>query len=345
MSLAKPVSSPSSVASQLVRNVVAATAFLGVDVVALQAAVGLTPERLSDPEARIPRETFIALFEEGTRLTGDDAFGLHVAEIARRRTDNVLSLALHSSSTLGDAYRRAARYVHLVNDTLEIRLELEGAACWLIPQQHGPEGSARQGVEFSLVLLFLFGRQALGSTFRLEKVSFRHPPPRSAAEHARLFEAPIAFGQPRDALVFARSLLDAPLSTASERYCRHLDRLMDEMLTELPRRAGVAEQVRAALAANLKSGPTLDHIAERLGTTPRSLQRRLQAEGTSYNDLLDELRRELSLRYLDQRDLALVEVAFLLGFAEQSAFQRAFKRWTGDTPAQWRRRDPQRPGE
>jgi AraC-like DNA-binding protein len=115
--------------------------------------------------------------------------------------------------------------------------------------------------------------------------------------------------------------------------------LLDEMVAALPRRDDLSAQVRAALAADLRGGPTLEGVAARLGVPPRSLQRRLAAEGTSYNGLLDQVRHELALRYLRQRELALVEVAFLLGFAEQSVFQRAFRRWTGTSPAEWRRRE------
>ena len=110
------------------------------------------------------------------------------------------------------------------------------------------------------------------------------------------------------------------------------------MSAALPRRGELSEMVRDALTSDLQSGPTLEGVAARLGRPPRSLQRRLKAEGISYNGILDELRHDLALRYLGQRDLSLAEVAFLLGFAEQSVFQRAFRRWTGTSPAEWRRR-------
>lgn len=326
-----------TVSTQLARKIAAAAAVLGADPGALLGGVGITPEILSDPEARIPLETFQALFDEAARRTGDDAFGLHAAELARRSPDNPLAFAVQSSPTLGEAYRRAARYVHLVNDTLEIRLTTEGSSCLLSHHQRSPAGPRRHGAECSLAMLFLLGRQTLGPPFRVERVRFQHARPASTAEHARIFEAAVDFGEELDALVLPRALLDAPLPTASARTVRHLDRLLDELTAELPRRPELAEQVRAALAAELRSGPTLEGVAARLGTAPRSLQRRLSEEGTSFNELLDELRRELSLRYLAEPDLALVEVAFSLGFAEQSAFHRAFRRWTRSTPAEWRR--------
>jgi AraC-like DNA-binding protein len=327
---------PSTVTSLLAAKIAGIAVLLGADGPGLLAAAGLTPAALADPEGRVPRAALMALFEEAARRTGDDAFGLHAAELSQ--PDNPLAFALQSSRTLGEAYRRAARYVHLVNDTLEIRLEDEGDACWLTLHQQHP-GAVRHGVEFSLALVFHISRRVLGAAFRVHRVCFRHPPPAQAEEHARLFEASVEFGGDRDAIVFARPLLDAPLPTASERISRHLDRLLDEMLAALPRRGELSERVRDALAADLRDGPTMEGVAARLGMPPRTLQRRLTAEGASYNGLLDELRHELALRYLRQRELALAEVAFLLGFAEQSAFQRAFRRWTSTSPAEWRRCD------
>src|SRR5262245_44005022 len=114
------------VSTQLTRKIALAAVALGADLAALPEAVGLTPEILSAVEGRIPLTTFVALFEQAARATGDDAFGLHAAELARRQTDNPLAFAVQSSATLGEAYRRAARYVRLVNDTLEIRLSIDG---------------------------------------------------------------------------------------------------------------------------------------------------------------------------------------------------------------------------
>jgi AraC-like DNA-binding protein len=333
------MSRPSTVIAPLAARIAGAAVLRGADGPSLLAAAGLTPAALSDPEGRVPLAALTALFEEGARRTGDDAFGLHAAEIARSRPDNVLAIAVQSSPTLGEAYRRAARYAHILADTLEIRLVDEGDECWLSRHQRHPAGGGRHAVEFSLAVMFLFGRGALGAAFRLRRVCFRHPPPARTDEHTRIFEAPIAFGADRDAIAFARPLLDAPLPTASARVSRHLERLLDELGAASPRRGDRSEEVRAALVEELRSVPTLEGVAARLGVAPRSLQRGLSAEGTSYSGLLDELRHELALAYLRQRDLALAEVAFLLGFAEQSAFQRAFRRWTGTSPAEWRRRE------
>lgn len=181
------------VSTQLARKVAAAAAVLGADVAGLLAAAGIAPELLTAVEGRIPLATLVAFFEEAARATGDGAFGLHVAELARQQPDNPLALAVHSSATLGEAFRRVARYVHLVNDTLELRLSTEGPWCRLAHHQRWPAGPIRHGVECSLAMLALLGRQMIGPRFRLESVSFRHDAPTSTAEHTRIFEVAVAF--------------------------------------------------------------------------------------------------------------------------------------------------------
>lgn len=331
------MSAKGTVNSQLALKIVGAAAALGADVAGLPEAAGLTLDALGDPDARVPVGSVHSLFQEAARRTGVDLFGVRMAEIARRRPDNVLALAARNSATFGEAIRRLSRYTHVVNDTVELRLDVEGDACRVRHLARHDAGASRHGVECSLAMLFLLGREVLGAPFRLREVCLRHAAPASAGEIARFFEADVRFEQPDDAIAFEAALLDRPLPGASERVARHLDRLLEDILSTLPRRGPLAEEVRAALAAEMGAGPTLEGVAARLGATPRSLQRRLQSEGASYQGLLDELRHELSLQYLDRPALSLAEVSFLLGFAEQSAFQRAFKRWRGATPAEWRR--------
>jgi AraC-like DNA-binding protein len=335
------MSAAGTVNSQLALKIAGAAGLLGAEVAGLLEAAGIPPDVLHDPDARVPAERIHALFDEAARRTGLAMFGVRVAEIARQRPDNVLAVAVRNSATLGDALRRAARYAHIVHDMLELRIGIEGPECQVSHHARPGAGTNRHGVECSLAMLFLLGREMLGTAFRLTGLRLRHARPACAEELARFFETEARFEQPSDAIVFDAALLGRPLPGASERVARHIDRLLEDLLSSLPRRGVLTERVRAALAAELDAAPTIDRVAARLGTTSRSLQRRLQSEGVSYQALLDELRHELALQYLDRRELPLAEVSFLLGFAEQSAFQRAFRRWRATTPAEWRRRQRQ----
>lgn len=337
---AEVVAKPSTVTTILALEIVAFAVHLGADRKALLAEAGLGLGDLASRDGRVPLRGIVALFDAAVRQTGDDAFGLHLAERTAGRPVHTAAFLIQASATLRQGYEKVIRHARLVNDTLELRLETTGREARLAYHQHDPDHDSRHGVESVLATLHLRGRLALGRAFQLDRVTFRHAPPARWTEHARVFDAPLAFGADEDALHFATSLLDEPLPTADQRVIRSIEQLLAEMTAELPRAGDLVARARRALAAGLAEGVTIEALAAGLGLSSRALQRRLLAEGSSYNALLDDLRRELAVGYLRRPTLALAEVAYLLGFSEQSAFQRAFRRWTGTSPARWRRAAP-----
>ena len=330
-----------TVSTLLVCKLVAAAALFGADLQALIAQAGIERAQLDDMEGRVPFAQVYRLLDLIAAATGE-AFGVRAAEVGIRQTDNVLGIAVHSSATLGEAYERMARYSALLNDTLEIRLTRDGGVVRITHDQHHQLGAHRQAVEYALAMMCLLGRSAAGERFAVEQVAFRHPAARDLTEHRRVLgRGPLAFGQPRNELVLAAELLSAPMPRASSRVCLHLDQLCEEILRLLPRRDSFVDRVRAVIAHELRGGdPSIEHVASRLGMGARSLQRRLrvlEGEGSSFQQIRDAVRIELAQQYLAKRDMALSEVSFLLGFSEPSAFHRAFRRWTGRTPDDWRR--------
>jgi AraC-like DNA-binding protein len=170
------------------------------------------------------------------------------------------------------------------------------------------------------------------------EVRFRHPSPERLDEHRRFFRAPIHFDDRVTALVVRRELLAAPLVRSDPGLCAVLERQVHETLARIPKVNALSERVRHLIARDLTTGePHARAIAAALHMSPRTLQRQLGHEGTTLRALVDDLRRDLAGRYLSERKIAIAEVAFLLGFSEASAFHRAFKRWSGTTPAEYRR--------
>lgn len=154
--------------------------------------------------------------------------------------------------------------------------------------------------------------------------------------YARWFGAPVRFGAPFTQLVFERIALSTPLRTADPGLLAVLTRHADDLCSRISSDPPLTAQVRRVLGSSLRSNDAqIDHVARKLGLTPRSLQRRLKDEGSSFQEMREDVRRELAERYL-QDDLAISEISFLLGFSEPSAFFRAFKRWNGLTPAESR---------
>jgi AraC-like DNA-binding protein len=333
------MSGVSTISVKAVEKIINAAKLAGVRAEELYRAVGLNPSLLDDPDNRIPFAQIVALYEHGARLTGDEAFGLHVGERTSVKMFDVVGYAVANSRTLGDALSRASRYHMIWNDGAELSLETDGALSRLAYRYLDLNGAkCRQDCEMTLALIMTFGRHVTGEGWAVREVRFQHSAPQDTSEHERIFRAPQRFEREDSELVFESAMLGLPLIEADPTLCAMLDRHAEELLMKLPRRGGLIDDVRALLRQALNGGdPGLEAISQQLGLSPRTLQRKLKEEQASHQDLLDEMRRDLSVRYLQEPEMAICEVAYLLGFSEPSAFHRAFRRWTGTTPRAYRR--------
>jgi AraC-like DNA-binding protein len=328
-----------TVSVRSIRPAVARLGRLGVDVASLLSAVGVDHALLDDSDARLPHSLLLAIWDEAVARSGDDAFGIHVAEEVRPGAFDVLDYGIRSSATLGEGFERLVRYHRILHDAAVVDLRVEGDRARLLhslPAEAGP--LPRHAAEFILAGWLVVARQATGLDFAPLEVSFRHAAPVHLAEHRRVFRAPLSFGQPRNEMVVGRTLLDTPLVKSDPGLCAVLEPYVRELLERVPTTTTLAQRVRHLVAEGLPSVATAEVVARRLGRGRRTLNRQLGQEGVSFRSLVDELRHELALRYLAEPRMAVAEVGFLLGFSEASAFHRAFKRWTGITPAEHRRR-------
>lgn len=315
----------------------------GIAPEALLAHAQLGPEVLGQRDQCIAASAYLALLSEGVRLSGDPFLGLHLGESVRPGYYGVLGYLIMSCATLADALHRQARYASLVGNLGQVVLDdeparLDGEALvahrWqpLLAQQQ------RQLSEETLAGWLSFGRWISGLDIAPTEVRFQHSAPADTSEHARIFRCPVLFDQPDNALVFPRRLLAAPLSQADAQVRGMLDAYADRLLAELNQGHGVLDRARLELARQLpEQGADLEAIAAALALTPRTLQRRLRESGLSFSQLVDETRQQLVLHYLRDPALELAEIAFLVGFSEPGSLARAFRRWTGTSPGEYRR--------
>ena len=315
----------------------------GIAPEALLAHAQLGPEVLGQRDQCIAASAYLALLSEGVRLSGDPFLGLHLGESVRPGYYGVLGYLIMSCATLADALHRQARYASLVGNLGQVVLDdeparLDGEALvahrWqpLLAQQQ------RQLSEETLAGWVSFGRWISGLDIAPTEVRFQHSAPADTSEHARIFRCPVLFDQPDNALVFPRRLLAAPLSQADAQVRGMLDAYADRLLAELNQGHGVLDRARLELARQLpEQGADLEAIAAALALTPRTLQRRLRESGLSFSQLVDETRQQLVLHYLRDPALELAEIAFLVGFSEAGSLARAFRRWTGTSPGEYRR--------
>lgn len=315
----------------------------GFDPVPLLKQAQLTPELLTQRDQRIAASAYLALLGEGVRLTGDDCLGLHLGESVRPGYYGVLGYLIMSCATLADALHRQARYAALVGNLGVVGLDDEPsrpgcealvAHSWqplLAPQR-------RQLSEETLAGWTSFGRWITGLDIPPTEVRFQHPAPVDTREHERIFRCPVLFGQADNALVFPKRLLVLPLGQADAQVRLTLDAYAERLLGELRQGNNVLDRARLELARQLpEQGTDLETIAAALALSPRTLQRRLREAGLSFSQLLDETRQQLVLNYLRDPALELAEIAFLVGFSEPASLARAFRRWTGASPGEYRR--------
>jgi AraC-like DNA-binding protein len=330
---------PPTVSSRMLRICAEALEGRGVDVTSLLERLSVTRSALYDVDGRIAVEVDMALWAAAPVLSGDECFGLHASEALPVGSFDVLSYTLYASASIGDALRRLVRYNRLLHDVAELDLQV-GAEDARLLFRLGPEGTPRQQAEFSLGVFLSFCRAATGVDVTPLRVEFSHAAPADLSEQKRVFRCPLSFEETRNALVLPLHTLELPLLSTNPGLCAVLERRLDELLAELPPGESVVARVKRLIAAELCGGePTAEAVARRMRATPRTLHRWLSAEGTSYREILEGLRRTLALRYLAEDRLAIGETAYLLGFSDASAFHRSFKRWTGKTPAQYRARE------
>lgn len=302
---------------------------------ALLRGSGIAAGDLDDSERAIPTAEYVALWERAVKLTGDDYLGLHVGEIVRPGKYGILGYAMMSCETLGEAVLRQMRYQDLIGKAGRselIRTDQHAEMHW----HSGMARLSRHVGEEHLASWVAFARWMLGAEKSPLRVSFEHPAPASLAEYERIFRCELAFEQPSTAIAFPLEYLDAPIKDKNPA----LRRMLDEHAEALLAKHAVndpARDIRDAIQRALVNGvPAIETVAAQLQVHTRALQRRLADIDLTYKQLLDDVRSALALQYIKDPKLGLLDIAFLLGFAEQSSFQRAFKRWTGQPPGHYR---------
>jgi AraC-like DNA-binding protein len=311
----------------------------GVDVSELLSREGIAPGLLEDLDGRIPLRTACELLEDAALLVDEPNIGLAIGS-GPPFGEGVLPYKMWASPTLGDALGLATRYFRLVGDLPVPHMIQTGGRVRL--SYYAPLDDPhplRHLVDLYQARAMFLGRKFTGVDWIPLAVRFRHARPKRIEEYRRLFRAPLVFDHPVDELELRPEILKLEVKSRDPRLFRHLARCAAEALSRLPPLDNFAVAVRMAVAASLRQrNPTLEQVASHFHISTRTLQRRLEGANLTLRQLVDDVRRELAMRYLESDQLSLAEVGFLLGFDGRQSFHRAFRRWTGTTPASARRR-------
>jgi AraC-like DNA-binding protein len=327
-----------SVGISLVRALVDAVERAGVDAPAYLAAAGVTEDLLLDADARIELPVYDRLQELAVEMSRDPALGLHMGEHASLGAFHLVGHIAAQCRTIRDVLDVFFRYYRIVTDIPPPQLVEDGDRVRIVYQfQKSKPLCNRLRSEFIMTRFLVIGRMFAGPSESPAEVWFEHEAPPYAAEYRRIFGGRERFEMPSTGMVLARALLDREQRYADPRLYTMLRDKAEEALRRLDRGATLAERIKdLVLCRVLDAKPSLDQAARELGMTPRALRRRLEAEGTSFAAVIDEARADLARRILGEAATTIQEAAYRLGFAEVSSFHRAFRRWTGMTPAAYR---------
>ena len=303
-------------------------------------ACGLSRRAVSDPHGFIACSIFARLLETAAQATRDACFGLHFGEHYNPKNVGPVTYLVLNSPTFAMGFETLARYLNAHNEGGQVSFVIKGDWAYLRHEVNDPSiESPRQFSEYSMAVGRNTIRLMAGSQWAPVEVQFAHPAPSDVAEYTRVFGAPASFGCPTNAFVIEREFVDRQVPAADEHLYPVLKRYLDRVLAEMPREDDLLASIRRAVGESLRDGdPSLALVARKLAMGQRTLQRRLREQGVDFKWLVDDTRRRFSLNYLRERKHTLCDIACLLGYSEVSAFNRAFKRWTGSTPSDYRRR-------
>lgn len=278
-----------------------------------------------------------SLWSLAVEASGNPLIALNLAQVVRPSSFHVVGYALMSSRNLHEGISSLVRYQRIIGESADLSFRPTSDGYELTLAIHGDRlPSARESAEGSLAYILAFCRWLACRPLTPRLVSFTGRAPANLKPYSEVFQAPLKFNAEHYALLFDRSDLDVPLHSANEALAQLHERFAGEYLARFSD-GQITHQVRQLLCRLLPQGePKREVVAQTILMSERTLQRRLQAEGTGFHQLLDGTRRELASQYLVQPKLTLQEISYLLGFAAPSNFFRAFRRWFNTTPNEYR---------
>ena len=304
----------------------------GADVEGALAKTHLEWRTLNNPGAWIPFNAHAQLLEIAADALGDDCFGLHISETIDIRDAGLLGYLGIASNTVEEGLLNLARYLRVFSDAFQIELKINGGVgtVFIVPQDPA-HAQHRQAVEFAYCAVLHAYRHLTGKRIVPEHVHFVHHRRSNVALFTKHFGCPVKFNRNQGEIAFSRRVLATPIQSSDDRLLSVLQDHAEDLLRDRPKqREALVHRIERRLTELLPTGQgRAKIIATELGMSERTLMRRLGELNTSFASIVEGLRKELAAKYLAQDSLSFAHISFLLGYANQSAFSVACKRWTG----------------
>jgi len=309
----------------------------GIDPEPLFREMAMDPALLKQPGARYRMDNIDNLWRKASEVIDDPCFGLKTGDLWHPSHASALGYALLASHSLREAFERVDRYYRVLTDERPMRLDETEEELTLTLIFSHKRRDIPQRSDAILAGVMRACRMTYIEDLTPESVTFTHPKPSCSARFFEYFRCPVVFEAPANSLSLSIDAVDKHLPGSHPQLAELADQVMIEYLAKLDQNH-MPQKVKAVIIDQLPSGNvTNENVARALYMSSRKLQRQLQSAGTTFNTILNETRQDLAQKYLGNQDTSITEIAFLLGFSESSAFSRAFKRWMGVTPSEFRK--------
>jgi AraC-like DNA-binding protein len=310
---------------------------LHVDVDTFLQSIGVDPAIVESPDNRIPVETYLFIQDSAAEFTHDVNFGLHMGEYAEAGSWSILGYLMMNCRNLGEAMEKAGRYSRIIGNLIESTPELHFNKLKMVfnTPPHAPKMS-RHCFESTFSSLLRMTRSLTGVHLCPWEVTFIYPKPDSLGEYTRVFGCPVYFGQRENSMTVNLAVGKTPILMANDELKAYFEKYARDFIATLDHQKECTNAVTHIILSHMDDETlTINKVAREMSISVRGLQKRLSAEGVLFSDLLQEIREKLAKQYLKE-DYTVEQITYMLGFSEPSVFRKAFKKWSGVTPGEFR---------
>jgi AraC-like DNA-binding protein len=310
---------------------------LKVDIDAFLRSLGVDPETVLSPDTRLPIETYLLIQDEAAEYVHDPYFGLHMGEFAEPGSWSILGYMMMNCRNLGEAIEKSGRYSRIIGNLIDARVQprFNKAKVVFFTPPHAPKMS-RHCFESTFSSSVRMMRSLTGVDLSPLEVTFIYPEPASRSEYERIFRCPVRFGQKENSFTVDPKIANIPIRMANPGLLEYFERYAQDFLAEMDRDDEHTRAVTKIILSKLDDEDLSIHkVAREMALSVRTLQKRLEDEGVLFSDLHKDIRHRLAQKYL-RENYTVEQITYLLGFSEPSVFRKAFKKWSGVTPREYR---------
>lgn len=310
---------------------------LKVDVDAFLHSIGVDPQSIQSPDARIPVDTYLRIQDGAAEYIHDPYLGLHMGEFAEAGSWSILGYVMMNCKNLGEAFEKSGKYSRIIGNMIEAKADLHFNKIHVVvfTPPHAPK-MTRHCYESTLSSSVRMMRVLTGVHLCPLEVTFAYPQPESTAEYDRVFGCPVKFNQKENSMTLDWGIVNTPVRMANPDLLAHFEQYAQTLLDEMQRKDEHTRAVTRIILSRLDDESlSLEKVAREMAVSVRTLQKRLEEEGVVFSDLLREVRQHLAQKYL-RENYSVEQITYLLGFSEPSVFRKAFKKWAGVTPREYR---------